>query len=145
MEQLKIHSLNSKELIRNINNELNDSSIEASLIKELFNLLNKNQEDNINLDYTDLLCVADESKTIHLLQTDIQSDVFSKIEHLLKETSGVLIQFKSHPDYPIMNFCNFADKFTEYSNEDASVIWGTNIDKTIKEDESKVSIAIASN
>ena len=53
---------------------------------------------------------------------------------------GVLVHFKIHPNYPILQISEAMNTVEEYADEDASVIFGTTTSEDIPEDEVSITI-----
>ena len=53
---------------------------------------------------------------------------------------GVLVHFKTHPDYSIIQLSEAMNTIEEFADEDASVIFGTTTDESIAEDEVYITV-----
>jgi len=53
---------------------------------------------------------------------------------------GILVHFKTHPNYSIIQVSEAMNSIEEYADEDASVIFGTTTDENIPEDEVFITI-----
>ncbi len=53
---------------------------------------------------------------------------------------GVLVHFKTHPDYSIIQISEAMNTIEEFADEDASVIFGTTTDEAIAEDEVYITV-----
>ncbi len=53
---------------------------------------------------------------------------------------GVLVHFKTHPDYSIIQISEAMNTIEEFADEDASVIFGTTTDESIGEDEVYITV-----
>ena len=53
---------------------------------------------------------------------------------------GVLVHFKTHPDYSIIQISEAMNTIEEFADEDASVIFGTTTDESIAEDEVYITV-----
>ena len=53
---------------------------------------------------------------------------------------GILVHFKTHPDYSIIQISEAMNTIEEYADEDASVIFGTTTDEAIAEDEVYITV-----
>ena len=53
---------------------------------------------------------------------------------------GILVHFKIHPDYPILQISEAMNTIEEFADEEASVIFGTTTDENIAEDEVYITI-----
>ncbi len=53
---------------------------------------------------------------------------------------GVLVHFKTHPDYSIIQISEAMNTIEEYADDDASVIFGTTTDESIGEDEVYITV-----
>ena len=53
---------------------------------------------------------------------------------------GILVHFKTHPDYSIIQISEAMNTIEEYADEDASVIFGTTTDESIAEDEVYITV-----
>jgi len=53
---------------------------------------------------------------------------------------GILVHFKTHPDYSIIQISEAMNTIEEFADEDASVIFGTTTDESIAEDEVYITV-----
>jgi cell division protein FtsZ len=53
---------------------------------------------------------------------------------------GVLVHFKMHPDFPMMELAEAMDVVHDSAHEEAEVIWGTSTDASVPEDFIKITI-----
>ncbi len=53
---------------------------------------------------------------------------------------GILVHFKTHPDYSIIQISEAMNTIEEFADEDASVIFGTTTDEAIAEDEVYITV-----
>jgi len=100
-------------------------------------------ENDINLDFADLKTILNDSCMASMgLSNDEGKSIAHKViseameslqfDHTsTKNIMGVLVHFKVHPDYPMIDICDAMDIIYQNVHEDADVIFGTSTDKSL--------------
>ena len=109
-------------------------------------------ENDINLDFADLKTVMShqgmalmgvgehegENAAYEAIKAAIESPLLDNMS--INGAMGVLVHFKIHPDFPIMEISDAMDVVNESAHGDAEVIFGTSTDNTLPEEYVKITI-----
>ncbi|WP_457747028.1 cell division protein FtsZ [Sulfurimonas sp.] len=109
-------------------------------------------ENDINLDFADLQTVMShkgmalmgvgehegENAAYEAIKAAIESPLLDNMS--INGAMGVLVHFKMHPDFPMMELAEAMDVVHESAHDDAEVIWGTSTDDSIEENYIKITI-----
>ena len=109
-------------------------------------------ENDINLDFADLKTVMShqgmalmgvgehegENAAYEAIKAAIESPLLDNMS--INGAMGVLVHFKIHPDFPIMEISDAMDVVNESAHNDAEVIFGTSTDESLGEEYVKITI-----
>ena len=109
-------------------------------------------ENDINLDFADLQTVMShkgmalmgvgehegENAAYEAIKAAIESPLLDNMS--INGAMGVLVHFKMHPEFPLMEISDAMNVVHESAHEDAEVIFGTSTDEEIPEDYVKITI-----
>lgn len=109
-------------------------------------------ENDINLDFADLQTVMShkgmalmgvgefegENAAYEAIKAAIESPLLDNMT--INGAMGVLVHFKMHPDFPLMEISDAMNVVHESAHEDAEVIFGTSTDATIEPNYIKITI-----
>ena len=109
-------------------------------------------ENDINLDFADLKTVMGhrgialmgmgesqgEKSAYEAIKSAIESPLLDNMS--INGAMGILVHFKLHPDFSMMELSEAMDVIDESAHEDADVIWGTSTDETLDEDYIKITL-----
>ncbi|MEA1891122.1 MAG: cell division protein FtsZ [Campylobacterota bacterium] len=109
-------------------------------------------ENDINLDFADLQTVMShkgmalmgvgefegENAAYEAIKAAIESPLLDNMT--INGAMGVLVHFKMHPDFPLMEISDAMNVIHESAHEDAEVIWGTSTDNDIEPTYIKITI-----
>jgi cell division protein FtsZ len=109
-------------------------------------------ENDINLDFADLQTVMShkgmalmgvgeyegENAAYEAIKAAIESPLLDNMT--INGAMGVLVHFKMHPDFPLMEVSDAMNVVHESAHEDAEVIFGTSTDDTIEANYIKITI-----
>ena len=109
-------------------------------------------ENDINLDFADLQTVMShkgmalmgvgehegENAAYEAIKAAIESPLLDNMS--INGAMGVLVHFKMHPDFPLMEVSDAMNVVHESAHEDAEVIFGTSTDETIEPNYIKITI-----
>ncbi|MDQ7044367.1 MAG: cell division protein FtsZ [Sulfurimonas sp.] len=109
-------------------------------------------ENDINLDFADLKTVMShqgmalmgvgehegENAAYEAIKAAIESPLLDNMS--INGAMGVLVHFKIHPDFPIMEISDAMDVVNESAHADAEVIFGTSTDETLGAEYVKITI-----
>ena len=109
-------------------------------------------ENDINLDFADLQTVMShkgmalmgvgehegENAAYEAIKSAIESPLLDNMS--INGAMGVLVHFKMHPDFPLMEISDAMNVVHESAHEDAEVIFGTSTDENIAENYVKITI-----
>jgi len=109
-------------------------------------------ENDINLDFADLQTVMShkgmalmgvgeyegENAAYEAIKAAIESPLLDNMT--INGAMGVLVHFKMHPDFPLMEISDAMNVVHESAHEDAEVIFGTSTDATITPNYIKITI-----
>lgn len=109
-------------------------------------------ENDINLDFADLQTVMShkgmalmgvgeyegENAAYEAIKAAIESPLLDNMS--INGALGVLVHFKMHPDFPLMEISDAMNVVHESAHEDAEVIFGTSTDDTIEPNYIKITI-----
>ncbi|MBL4730266.1 MAG: cell division protein FtsZ [Sulfurimonas sp.] len=109
-------------------------------------------ENDINLDFADLKTVMShqgmalmgvgeyegENAAYEAIKAAIESPLLDNMS--INGAMGVLVHFKIHPDFPIMEISDAMDVVNESAHSDAEVIFGTSTDDSLAEEYVKITI-----
>jgi cell division protein FtsZ len=109
-------------------------------------------ENDINLDFADLQTVMShrgmalmgvgefegENAAYEAIKAAIESPLLDNMS--INGAMGVLVHFKMHPEFPLMEISDAMNVVHESAHEDAEVIFGTSTDETIPQNYIKITI-----
>lgn len=109
-------------------------------------------ENDINLDFADLKTVMShqgmalmgvgehdgENSAYEAIKAAIESPLLDNMS--INGAMGVLVHFKVHPNFPIMEISEAMDVVNDSAHEEAEVIFGTSTDESLSEDYVKITI-----
>ena len=109
-------------------------------------------ENDINLDFADLQTVMShkgmalmgvgehegENAAYEAIKAAIESPLLDNMT--INGAMGVLVHFKMHPEFPLMEISDAMNVVHESAHEDAEVIFGTSTDETIEPNYIKITI-----
>ncbi|MDY0116938.1 MAG: cell division protein FtsZ [Sulfurimonadaceae bacterium] len=109
-------------------------------------------DNDINLDFADLKTVMNhkgmalmgvgefegENAAYEAIKAAIESPLLDNMS--INGARGVLVHFKMHPDFPMMEISEAMDVVNESAHDEADVIWGTSTDYNIPENFIKITI-----
>ncbi|MEA2091561.1 MAG: cell division protein FtsZ [Campylobacterota bacterium] len=109
-------------------------------------------ENDINLDFADLQTVMShkgmalmgvgehegENAAYEAIKAAIESPLLDNMT--INGAMGVLVHFKMHPDFPLMEISDAMNVVHESAHEDSEVIWGTSTDDSVEPNYIKITI-----
>ncbi|MDD2906411.1 MAG: cell division protein FtsZ [Sulfurimonas sp.] len=109
-------------------------------------------ENDINLDFADLKTVMShkgmalmgvgehegENAAYEAIKAAIESPLLDNMS--INGAMGVLVHFKMHPEFPMMEIAEAMDVVHDSAHDDAEVIWGTSTDANMPQDYIKITI-----
>lgn len=109
-------------------------------------------DNDINLDFADLQTVmshkgmalmgvgehAGDNAAYEAIKAAIESPLLDNMS--INGALGVLVHFKMHPDFPMMELAEAMEVVHESAHEEAEVIWGTSTDESLNENYVKITI-----
>jgi cell division protein FtsZ len=109
-------------------------------------------DNDINLDFADLRTVMSykgmalmgvgehegENAAYEAIKAAIESPLLDNMS--INGAMGVLVHFKMHPNFPMMELAEAMDVVHESAHEEAEVIWGTSTDASLPENYIKITI-----
>ena len=109
-------------------------------------------ENDINLDFADLKTVMShkgmalmgvgefegENAAYEAIKSAIESPLLDNMS--INGAMGVLVHFKMHPEFPMMEIAEAMDVVHDSAHDDAEVIWGTSTDANMPHDYIKITI-----
>ena len=109
-------------------------------------------ENDINLDFADLQTVMShrgmalmgvgehegENAAYEAIKSAIESPLLDNMS--INGAMGVLVHFKIHPDFPLMEISDAMNVVHESAHEDSEVIFGTSADENLEENYVKITI-----
>lgn len=124
----------------------------AQAVSGISNVIISHSASDINLDFADVRTVMShrglalmgvgyatgDSAAQDAATEAISSPLLGDIS--IKGAQGVLVHFKIHPDYPLLQISEAMGTIEEFADEDASVIFGTTTDASMPEDEVGITI-----
>ena len=127
-------------------------SVLAQAVSGTSGVILSSGENDINLDFADLQTVMShkgmalmgvgehegENAAYEAIKAAIESPLLDNMS--INGAMGVLVHFKMHPDFPMMELAEAMDVVHESAHDDAEVIWGTSTDDTIPENYIKITI-----
>lgn len=124
----------------------------AQAVSGISNVIISHAASDINLDFADVRTVMShrglalmgvghatgDSAAQDAANEAISSPLLGDIS--IKGAQGVLVHFKIHPDYPLLQISEAMSTIEEFADEEASVIFGTTTDASMPEDEVGITI-----
>jgi len=127
-------------------------SVLAQAVSGTSGVILSNGENDINLDFADLQTVMShkgmalmgvgehegENAAYEAIKTAIESPLLDNMS--INGALGVLVHFKMHPTFSMIELADAMDVVHESAHDDAEVIWGTSTDESIPENYIKITI-----
>lgn len=127
-------------------------SVLAQAVSGTSGVILSSGENDINLDFADLQTVMShkgmalmgvgeyegENAAYEAIKAAIESPLLDNMT--INGAMGVLVHFKMHPDFPLMEVSDAMNVVHESAHEDAEVIFGTSTDDTIEPNYIKITI-----
>lgn len=127
-------------------------SVLAQAVSGTSGVILSSGENDINLDFADLQTVMShkgmalmgvgefegENAAYEAIKAAIESPLLDNMS--INGAMGVLVHFKMHPNFPLMEISDAMNVVHESAHEDAEVIFGTSTDETIPENYIKITI-----
>nr|WP_321265945.1 cell division protein FtsZ [uncultured Sulfurimonas sp.] len=127
-------------------------SVLAQAVSGTSGVILSSGENDINLDFADLQTVMShkgmalmgvgefegENAAYEAIKAAIESPLLDNMT--INGAMGVLVHFKMHPDFPLMEISDAMNVVHESAHEDAEVIFGTSTDATIEPNYVKITI-----
>ena len=127
-------------------------SVLAQAVSGTAGIILSNGTNDINLDFADLKTVMGyrgmalmgvgehegENAAYEAIKTAIESPLLDNMS--INGAMGILVHFKTHPDFPFMDTSEAMIIVQESADEDAHVIWGTTTDESLPLDYVKITI-----
>ncbi|MBU0721009.1 cell division protein FtsZ [bacterium] len=127
-------------------------SVLAQAVSGTSGVILSSGDNDINLDFADLQTVMShkgmalmgvgehegENAAYEAIKSAIESPLLDNMS--INGAMGVLVHFKMHPDFPMMELAEAMDVVHDSAHEEAEVIWGTSTDATIPENYIKITI-----
>jgi cell division protein FtsZ len=127
-------------------------SVLAQAVSGTSGVILSSGENDINLDFADLQTVMShkgmalmgvgeyegENAAYEAIKAAIESPLLDNMT--INGAMGVLVHFKMHPDFPLMEISDAMNVVHESAHEDAEVIFGTSTDETIEPNYVKITI-----
>ena len=121
-------------------------------VSGISNVIISHSPSDINLDFADVKTVMShkglalmgvghaigQNAAFEAAREAINSPLLGDIS--IDGAKGVLVHFKTHPDYSIIQISEAMNTIEEFADEDASVIFGTTTDEAIAEDEVYITV-----
>jgi len=127
-------------------------SILAEAVSGTSGVILSSGENDINLDFADLKTVMShrgmalmgmgesqgEKSAYEAIKAAIESPLLDNIS--INGAMGILVHFKMHPDFSMIELSEAMDVIDDSAHEDADVIWGTSTDSNMPEDYIKITL-----
>jgi len=127
-------------------------SVLAQAVSGTSGVILSSGDNDINLDFADLKTVMGhrgmalmgvgehegENAAYEAIKAAIESPLLDNMS--INGALGVLVHFKMHPNFPMMELAEAMDVVHDSAHEDAEVIWGTSTDEAMPEDYIKITI-----
>ena len=127
-------------------------SVLAQAVSGTSGVILSSGDNDINLDFADLQTVMShkgmalmgvgehegENAAYEAIKSAIESPLLDNMS--INGAMGVLVHFKMHPDFPLMEISDAMNVVHESAHEDAEVIFGTSTDDDIAENYVKITI-----
>jgi len=127
-------------------------SILAEAVSGTSGVILSSGENDINLDFADLKTVMShrgmalmgmgesqgEKSAYEAIKAAIESPLLDNIS--INGAMGILVHFKMHPDFSMIELSEAMDVIDDSAHEDADVIWGTSTDHDMPEDYIKITL-----
>ncbi|NCO01140.1 MAG: cell division protein FtsZ [Epsilonproteobacteria bacterium] len=127
-------------------------SVLAQAVSGTSGVILSSGENDINLDFADLQTVMShkgmalmgvgefegENAAYEAIKAAIESPLLDNMS--INGAMGVLVHFKMHPEFPLMEISDAMNVVHESAHEDAEVIFGTSTDDSIPQDYVKITI-----
>ncbi len=127
-------------------------SVLAQAVSGTSGVILSSGENDINLDFADLQTVMShqgmalmgvgehegENAAYEAIKCAIESPLLDNMS--INGAMGVLVHFKVHPNFPIMEMSDAMDVVHESAHDEAEVIFGTSTDDSLSEDYVKITI-----
>jgi cell division protein FtsZ len=127
-------------------------SVLAQAVSGTSGVILSSGENDINLDFADLQTVMShkgmalmgvgefegENAAYEAIKAAIESPLLDNMT--INGAMGVLVHFKMHPDFPLMEISDAMNVVHESAHEDAEVIFGTSTDATVEPNYVKITI-----
>ncbi len=127
-------------------------SVLAQAVSGTSGVILSSGKNDINLDFADLQTVMShkgmalmgvgehqgENAAYEAIKAAIESPLLDNMS--INGAMGVLVHFKMHPEFPLMEISGAMNVVHESAHEDAEVIFGTSTDASIPEDYIKITI-----
>jgi cell division GTPase FtsZ len=121
------------------------------IANKLKNIILNNGENSINIDYSDLECVLEESSESYLLNFSVNINELEKqLNHDMisnaienNKIKNILLNFNLNSKMELLQISNILEIIDILKDEDVSIIFGTTIDENIENDVLEVLAVIA--
>ncbi len=127
-------------------------SVLAQAVSGTSGVILSSGDNDINLDFADLQTVMShkgmalmgvgehegDNAAYEAIKTAIESPLLDNMS--INGAMGVLVHFKMHPDFPMMELAEAMEVVHESADEEAEVIWGTSTDESLAENYIKITI-----
>jgi len=127
-------------------------SVLAQAVSGTSGVILSSGDNDINLDFADLQTVMThkgmalmgvgehegENAAYEAIKTAIESPLLDNMS--INGAMGILVHFKMHPDFPMMEIAEAMEVVNESADDEAEVIWGTSTDENIPENYIKITI-----
>jgi len=127
-------------------------SVLAQAVSGTSGVILSSGDNDINLDFADLQTVMShkgmalmgvgefegENAAYEAIKAAIESPLLDNMS--INGARGVLVHFKMHPEFPMMEIAEAMDVVHESAHDEADVIWGTSTDANIPENFIKITI-----
>lgn len=127
-------------------------SVLAQAVSGTSGVILSSGDNDINLDFADLQTVMShkgmalmgvgehdgDNAAYEAIKAAIESPLLDNMS--INGAMGVLVHFKMHPDFPMMEIAEAMEVVHESAHEEAEVIWGTSTDSTLPENYVKITI-----
>lgn len=126
-------------------------TVDIELLGDFLDALSSDDDDSdIQLDRYDIKSISDESKQAHIIAIEHKGEntAFSAMEKILssltiseKDSFGIIIHFKMHPEYPFMQLADAMDLLRNTINND-NITFGTTTDENLPLDFIRITAVI---
>ena len=127
-------------------------SVLAQAVSGTSGVILSSGDNDINLDFADLQTVMShkgmalmgvgehegDNAAYEAIKAAIESPLLDNMS--INGAMGVLVHFKMHPDFPMMELAEAMEVVHESAHEEAEVIWGTSTDESLTQNYIKITI-----